>query len=201
MKLSLHHEITKSNHIFTKKLLMCWSLTIAAFFFSIIFDVAINALTHIVAAYIPSISKLLNKGTLNSLCAANYFSLVALLLPAMTLLLIWKEDILLRTRFGAEQLARHGRGPIERIFLVYVLGVPSIIFILYVFYAAPFSLPERPHLFGQHVINFMLNSKFGLLIFGSVCAVAAALFSVFAIGLFWWPIAYLLANFGVLKNE
>lgn len=170
-------------------------LAVGAFFASLVFEDFANASAHLVADYVPSIDQLLRKGTPISICAANYFGLVALFLPLMILLLVWKEDVLMRARFGAEQLAGQGRGPIEKLVVGYGLGLPFISFVLYLMHTAPFDLPETPHLFGQHVIHFMLNSRLGLVLLGSITSVAAALFFTMLVALIWLPIAYLINNF------
>jgi hypothetical protein len=117
---------------------------------------------------------------------ANYLGLLAVLMPAFVIWLVWGEDPRMRWRYGSLQ---SGRGPTEYLLMLYLLGVPFGLFFLYVVYAAPFDMPVKPHLWGQHVVYLMLNTHLGLLVFGTIGALSTAALGAFLVFYLMLPLA------------
>ncbi|MDP3223821.1 MAG: hypothetical protein Q8M96_11870, partial [Rubrivivax sp.] len=146
-----------------------------------------HAVANKLSLYVPLVRGQLDKNTAIGNLAAAYFSLALLFLPIGVAVLLWRQDLLLRTRVG---IVNSG-GIWRYVTAVYVLGVPLCMFILIFMYLAPIEIESDPRLFGQHVLHAMTNTYLGLLIFGSVGAVAASILLFVVLAALLQPVLFL----------
>lgn len=178
--------MTEANKKMMRKLWRVYAAIVFTFFVCLVFEAAANAVARLSALYIPSVAKLMQAPSAIGVLPANYFGVLAILMPAFIVWLAWGENAHMRWRYGKLQ---SGRGPTEVVLFAYLLALPFCIFILYLMYEAPIDMPTQPRLWGQHVLHLMLNTYLGLLIFGSIAAVGAALFAAVTSFYFWLPIS------------
>ncbi len=115
--------------------------------------------------------------------AGRYFGLAVLFVPVAAVFFVWQQDLLARAKIGLRRT-----GSIWKYVLVmYFLGVPLCAFILALMYFAPFELPTDPRLSGQIIAHAMINTYPGLLTFGSVAILSAALFLFMMLASFLTP--------------
>ena len=171
---SLEEEMTARNVVMTRRI-VSWSLCIFAFFAVKLLGASLDGFTAVVASYMPSVQKVYSSSRPMDLLVARYVAVLTPMVMLMAAYLMWGESVRKRVEFGALRMERVGRGKVERLVIMYVLGLPFVGGILFLLFAAPINLPERSHLYGQNVIHLMLRTEFGLLLFGSTAAVAAAL--------------------------
>lgn len=194
MKISdseLRTRMTLANKKMIQKFWAVWLAIIVVFFFCLVFKQTATAIAHWSAAYVPSVAKLTQDPTAIGNLPGTYFGVLAVLMPVFVIWLAWGEDPRMRWRYGKMQ---SGRGPVEFLLMLYLLGIPFCIFFLYVMYAAPIEMPAQPRLWGQHLVYLMLNTYLGLLVFGGVAAFGTALFG--SVTLF-----YFLLPFAAIKNS
>lgn len=182
----LREQMVEANKKMVGKFWWIYAAIVLTFFVCLVFQVAASAVAKWSALYIPSVAKLLQAPSAIGALPANYFGVLAILMPAFIFWLAWGEDARIRWRYGKLQ---SGRGPTEFLLFGYFLALPFGIFFLYMMYEAPIEMPAQPRLWGQHVLHLMLNTHIGLLMFGSIAAFGTALFATFVLFYFWLPIS------------
>jgi len=189
MKLSdeeVRRQVTVANERMVRKFKVIGVIIALTFFVCVAFDGPTNAVAHWAAAYVPSVAKLFKNPTSLGTMPARFFGVVAVLVPALAIWLAWGEDVRTRWRYGQ---MRSGRGPTESLLMVYLLGVPFSVFVLFVMYAAPIDMPAQPRLWGQHIVYLMHNTYLGLLILGGIATFSTALFAAVLVFCFWLPVS------------
>lgn len=168
-------EIDQRNKLLARKILVSWLICFATLFIVQAMETKIRSVPLFVGQYLPVIGKIQSMKSEIGQTAASYVAVLSLMVPFITLYLVWGESISARFRVGEIGLKNQGRGLLERFFVMYMLGVPFILGILFLMGAAPFDFVEIPRLFGQYVVHWMLTTMTGLAVFGSLAGVAAAL--------------------------
>lgn len=186
----LRLQLDKANQQMMRKFWAMASVIVATFFFCLLFDGTAAAISHWSATYIPSVAKLNQAPTAIGFAPANFFGVVAVLIPAFVIWLAWGEDPHLRWRYGAVVA---GRGLTEFTLMLYLLGLPFCLFFIFMMYAAPIEMPPQPRLWGQHIVHLMLNTHLGLFALGSLAAISTVLFGVFFL-------IYISLPFAAIKN-
>lgn len=171
----LRLQIDKANQQMMRKFWAMASVIAATFFLCLLFDGMAAAISRWSATYIPSIAKLRQAPTGIGFAPANFFGVVAVLIPAFAIWLAWGEDPHLRWRYGA---VISGRGLTESTLMLYLLGLPFCLFFIFMMYAAPIEMPPQPRLWGQHIVHLMLNTHLGLFALGIMAAISTVLFGM-----------------------
>lgn len=172
------------NQKLLRKLWWCWLLAVGLFALCLLLNDVACAIASWTANYIPSIEKLLQPGMALNNLAGKYFGVLATFLPIFVIAIIWREDIRVRILSTSR---KPGNSCLNNLVFVYFLGFPALVFILAVFYAAPFDMPTEPRLAGQYALHFMTSTYPGLLLFGSVIGISISVFSALLIGYLWLP--------------
>lgn len=193
---ALRRQMEVANRQMMRKFWLIAIVVVLIFFFCLLFDGTATAISRWSATYVPSVAKLRQSPTEIGFLPANYFGVLAVLMPAFVIWLAWGEDPRMRWRYGAQQ---SGRGPIEFLLMLYFLGLPFCIFFLFAMYAAPIEMPVQPRLWGQHVVHLMLNTYLGLLFLGGIAALGSALFG--AVSLFYSLLPLAAINNLLFKRE
>jgi hypothetical protein len=189
MKLELTPEIVKLNCIWMRKIKKLYVVLVFLFFASYVDTWSfLNDFFEGVARFVPMIKGLLLSDVYEWRHAARYFSLVAVILPVFVLWVVWEDDVVARCRYreGHEKVAW-----VKNLALVYFVGLPILISIVYLVICAPFGYAEKPGNFGQTIFYLLLHSEAGLLFVGSFFAVCFAQLLVFLSWLICFPFACL----------
>ena len=168
----LEKESKAEDTALSKRLLICWVVASMTLFICDIFRAGSAWISGHVGDLIPSVGKLLKSQLSNEVFAGQYFGVATLLLPLMAVYMVCGFNALERFRYTQ---AHSDRSVAERLIVGYLLGLPVLAFILYSFWAAPFDMPESPHLSGQYVLDWMTRTYLGLLVFGPALITALAL--------------------------
>lgn len=191
VNIQLIKKISEANKKWGRKFLVTWGVFVVVFIFCDFFGESLESIGNIMSNNIPMINKLIKKETLLGRLSANYFSIISLLIPFFSLWVVCEDDVLSRCRYGNSRL---GRGQIETFVIIYILGLPVLISLIYMAYAAPFDFPEVPTNFGQRVFHLMLNFKVGLLVLGSLAGVIVSQIFIAILWIIWLPVAYFFFN-------
>ena len=198
MKLSNEECATATIKKLDRKLFVCWGITVSVYFLCLLFDGLAHSISLWTAKYIPSIAKLNTEPAPLNGFTGNFFGVASLLIPFYLLSFGWQENILMRFR---HLQPKSGRGLIETIVVVYVLGLPFLSLVFFIFYAAPLELSDNPRLSGQVVLHNMLNSYFGLFVFGTVLIPALALLAAIFIAYIWLPFSAVIYYFSTKDSK
>jgi hypothetical protein len=185
---ALWQQMQAANRKWNKKTGIIFLVFVAAFFLCVMENSSIAALRDWMAAYIPTINKLVQHPTAIGLLPADYFATLSVLIPMGAIWIIWGEDVIARTRYGQQRLRQ---GPVKSAIFFYILPALFAIFVLFIAIAAPFSLPETPFTFGHKVFFLMLNSSIGLLAIGSLAGIFVMYCGVGLSILLFLPFAHL----------
>ena len=158
------------------------------------FESSLSSLSQLMSSYVPSIEKL-HSGHPSERFAAGYFSLMLLFIPPMVGYLLWGEHPLGRFRYTA---AANGRG-IGNVIGVIALGVPLLLALFFLLYAAPIEMPATPHLSGQHVLALTLGSFIGVLVFGPLLILGVVIYLVIVLFLIALPFLTVIDHLGGKK--
>lgn len=165
--------IEEMNKRLNRAMFSSWLIALAIYFLCLTLPNFALLLAKESAEYVPSIAMLFARSSPIGSMSAVYFGAVAWCWPLMILLMIWRQDPCLR--FSAGKIA-FGRGAIETFIWIYFLCLPFVIFVLFIFYAAPFSISQDSKLFGAVFQRLMLDTEIGLLLLGPLLVTALALF-------------------------
>ena len=136
--------------------------------FSILFLDILNfwleSYVEIVARFVPMVKGLMASNLKTWNLAAKYFSLMGAFLPFFLIWIVWEDDVVARCRYG---WSRMRAGPLQTLGFVYFVGLPSIFFVVYLVFMAPFGYSDKPGNFGQTIFYILLNSEIGLALLGS----------------------------------
>lgn len=185
---SLEAQLEKANRKFMRKFWGCFLISAAIYVLCLIFDDAAASISKWVAHYVPSIAKLNAPNVGLNGFAGKYFGVAICIFPFLLLWFCWNENVFLRFRVSQP---KSGRGFIETLFFVYILGIPMIAFFFFTLYAAPIDMPVQPRLSGQVALHIMINTYLGLLVFGATVITGMALFGAVLIGSLWLPFSAL----------
>ena len=171
-------RLNEINKLWMKKSKILIVIFVILYFISLIdeFFGVFDGLAKCIGNLIPMIDGLSYSRINLQHLSAKYFSLIALAIPIFVVWVLWEDDVITRCSYG---FSRMRQNTMRVIFSVYFLGVPILIFSVYLVLFAPFGYSEVPGNFGQTVFYLMLNSKFGLLAFGcffGICLGWALLF-------------------------
>lgn len=148
----------------------------------------LNSYVEIVASFVPMVKGLMASNVKNWNLAAKYFSLMAICLPIFVIWVIWKDDVVARCSHG---WSRMRAGPFQVLGFVYFVGLPSLCFVIYLVFVAPFGYSDKPGNFGQTIFFLMLNSEVGLALLGSVFGVCFGQLLIFVCWIISFPFALL----------
>jgi hypothetical protein len=180
-------SLRELNKVMTRKIFFVWG---GAFFLFLLCFTGLHGLTAIarqIANFFPFVSDQFQKATPIGDFAATYFGLAVPLVLGSTCYLLTGQDIVTRARAGIE----NSGGVLKYFLVVCLLGIPFCVLMLGLIYFAPIDVPQNPRLFGQIVVHTMINSYAGLLIFGSIAIVAAALLLSILVSYFLIPFLFL----------
>jgi hypothetical protein len=181
-----------ANEKLNKKFIFCMFLGCLVYAFCFIFENQALLVSNWTAQYIPSIRKILDQNTSTNHLAAKYFGVMVIFLLPLTLLFLWRENIYFRVING---LAESGKSLAGTLLFVYLLSLPFFLALIFVLYAAPFDMFDKPRLSGQHVVYLMINTYAGLLVFGVLLTASLPLIFAMVIGCIALPFSALRYQF------
>ncbi len=149
----------------------------------------LNEYTEIVARFVPMIKGLASTDAKIWNLAAKYFSLIAISLPFFVVWVVWDDDVIARCSYG---WSRMRGGPFQVISFVYFIGLPVLLFVIYLAIMAPFGYSDKPGNFGQTIFFLLLNSEIGLALLGSVFGICFGQLLIFIFWIVSFPFALLL---------
>jgi hypothetical protein len=184
--------VTAANKKLNRKFIFCWAITATIYFLCLLFDGLAENISLWTAKYIPSISKLTVKPSPLNGFTGKFLGVACLLMPIFLITYIWREKILLRFKYFQPKT---GRGLTETLIVGYLLGLPLVGLIFFIFYAAPIDIPADPRLSGQLVLHAMLNTHSGLFVFGTLLITLLPAIAAIAIAYIWLPFSAAIHHF------
>jgi hypothetical protein len=186
---SLQQKMTKA---FDRKFFLVLIGFSIVYALCILFGSLTNDLAEVVAKYIPSLDVIKERSKSLDGLAFRYFGVGYALVPLFVVTLLWGENVAHRFSVHSPQT---GRSRMELYFTIYVLGIPALLFFIFLALFAPFTVSSQSKLFGAQVLNVMMESAIGLYIFGTLAlgaltgAVVLLAFSV------WLPFSSVINKF------
>ena len=168
--------IAEVNKRLTHAVFISWLIAVATYFLCLTLPNFALLLAKESAEYVPSIAMLFARSSPIGSMSAIYFGAVVWCWPLMIILMIWRQDPCLRFEAGRQRMKLEGRGSIELFVIRHLICLPFVIFVLFIFYAAPFAISQHSKLFGAVLQRLMLDTEIGLLLLGSLLVTALALF-------------------------
>jgi hypothetical protein len=166
------------------RIIFCCVFTAIVYLLCLVFGGLAQSISSWTANYIPSVAKLnVNHSLLNGF-TGKFFGVSVFLIPFFLLVYVWREEVLIRFRYGQP---KSGRGMFETVILLYVLCIPFICLVFFIFYAAPLEIPANPRLSGQLVLHVMLSTYIGLFVFGILLIPTLAILAALLIACIWLP--------------
>lgn len=152
----------KINTDFTRHSLQSWLFFALLFFIFLFVREMFPGDNHLVIEAIPSLKRIHLLQTDSSRLAAEYFSVGILFVPLVAIFLGVHQKMHLRLKAGlARQPSR-----LKGLFTIYFLALPFFLILLSFYYWLPIDL-ANPRLFGQQLINLMIQSRVALCLMGS----------------------------------
>lgn len=181
--------VNLSNARLVRDSLQCWIFFVLVYFVCLFFGGRLGDGVSMLVASVPSLKNIKSLSTESAKLAADYFSTGAIFLPFAIVFLGIKQKIHLRLKLGAQRQPTMLKGVLAMYFLV----LPFFLIILGFYYWLPIDL-SNPRLFGQQVINVMIQSQLGLCLMGSFALMMLA-YVILVIGsILAFPFRFLLGN-------
>lgn len=186
----LQRKMTKA---FDRKFLLVLVGFSIVYFLCIVFDSLANDLAEVLAKHIPALNVIKERSKSIDGLAFRYFGVGYALVPAFVVMLLWGENVAHRFNVHSSQA---GRSRLEVYFLIYVLGIPALLFCIFLAAFAPFAVSPQSKLFGAQVLNLMMGSAVGLYFFGTLALGALTGALVLLIFSVWLPFSSVINKLG-----
>lgn len=191
-------RVNEINDLWMRKTKILLVLLFISFFFVVLDDQVgiLNGLVDFVGGHVPMIRGLVPSGVRAGYLAARYFSLMAILLPLYIIWVLVEDDVVCRCGYGWSRM----KGGVTRVLgFVYFIGLPLMIFVIYLALSAPFGYPNNPGNFGQTIFYWMLNSEVGLLVLGGFFGMCFGWVLLFVCWSILLPVVLLLRRFDFFR--
>lgn len=182
----LQHKMTKA---FDRKFFFLLIGFSFIYFLCILFDSLANDLAAMLAKYIPALEVIKERSKSIDGLAFRYFGIGYAFVPVFVAMLLWGENVAHRFNVHSSQT---GRSRLELYFLIYVLGLPALLFCIFLAIFAPFTVSSQSKLFGAQVLNLMMESAVGLYIFGTLALGCLTMAFVLLVFYMWLPFSSLI---------
>ena len=159
------------------------------FFMCMLFDSLSNDLATMLAKHIPALDVIKERSKSIEGLAFRYFGISYAFVPIFVVMLLWGENVAHRFSVHSSQT---GRSRLELYFLIYVLGIPALLFCIFLAIFAPFTVSSQSKLFGAQVLNVMMESVIGLYVFGTLALGCLTIALVLLVFYMWLPFSSLI---------
>lgn len=185
-------EMALANGVMAKRFSWSALLVVAIFIGCQLLGELSTWIAHGVADYVPAIRNLLDSDAVIASMSARFFSVCTLFFPLMVGWLLWGQSPIRRAQYGA---IKSGVSFAKFLVRIYLMGVPFGLGFLILIYYSPIPASPEADLWGEVLLNVMLNTSMGLFTLGSSLVLATVAIAVMTAMYLVLPVQILLKRF------